>query len=1000
MKTLFLFRHIVLTAIVFIVLGFLFQRYIPIKTYANHYPVRCETDSSGNRLFCPDGRLYVNHCEYACGTSPNECWSEPSCNAPIDCRDTIDPTRPIDSTSAYSTYCDSLTPQGGNDSCGIKEVRCATENGTCFSYYDACPTPTPTPASTPTPTPIPPTPTPPPPTPTPAPGTLSCSISPSSVASDDIGACPSDKYCVRLDYNYQGNGTAVGWPVNQNWNFGDGISGTNNTTFTTYHRYSKSTSPTNFTASLRGTETTGSLRSASCSSRIDVPSIGGITSTPAPSVTPTPAPSCGSCVATEGLSCDSSTRGRCSVSGAACTIPAQPCGAVSVRFFNEDCVTVYSGPLRMGVLMDDREDANNGGDCNGWVQGGGNQLFYFENPPNPLYCSTSLNQCNPAHNHNEGSSRSACDYDPTGYHPFADPGYSLDTAYLSTPNAETVCSTYFGDGDSCAVLAGCGSATGSNCASGATDNPGSLPRCFSGSSSSYQIISQTSPNWQFEAGSISRCDGTILSARDVGRAFSISAPYGYESKVIRLCAQTGGCDNNGWNRYLNPSGFPNGGTVVKGFTGLVNGYENYWASQFEKPSGSETTLAYDVCLRVSLSRVFGTLFYAAGSSTYTPYQSPPDIRVLNLLGPAPSGYYNQSRYNQQTGSESDGTYAFSGLPNGNSTLRFSRPIGSNLQVTAVSINGGPQVAIPADTVFLGNLTADTQVDWYLTYNPDAWIQTRGGDVHSDTSISLPNAPVFNQGAPTCSLSSSANLDFVTATALVSTPVMSRTLVVNPAVCVIHPRAAFAPFYIPTYDDLFSLYYTQAKPLEGAGIIKHPAITGVDDHTQDDIPMTSGADHLYYIKKTNSSSPDGNLTLTDNISGTQTGVVFVEGNLTIGPIPGNRFTYGNANSGIVLVVKGDVNIDPAITQVNAVIITQGTIYTAATAGARCTGSSVTASQLTINGSLISLHPEKSIKFCRTLNDNSSPSEVVNYEVKYLVILRHLMSDTFHRWSEIP
>ena len=116
---------------------------------------------------------------------------------------------------------------------------------------------------------------------------------------------------------------------------------------------------------------------------------------------------------------------------------------------------------------------------------------------------------------------------------------------------------------------------------------------------------------------------------------------------------------------------------------------------------------------------------------------------------------------------------------------------------------------------------------------------------------------------------------------------------------------------------------------------------------------------------------------------------MEGNLTIGPIPGNRFTYGNANSGIVLVVKGDVNIDPAITQVDAVIITQGTIYTAATAGARCTGSSVTAPQLTINGSLISLHPEKSIKFCRTLNDNSSPSEIVNYEIIADEIVRTLV-----------
>src|SRR3989338_3415741 len=172
MKTLFLFRHIVLTAIVFIVLGFLFQKYIPIKTYAGHYPVRCPESGF---LTCPDGITeYINHCEYACGTSPNECWSEPSCNAEVDCRDTIRQT--IDSTSAYSTYCDSLTPQGRNDSCGIKEVRCATENGTCFSYYDACPTPTPTPAPTPTPTTPTPTPTPIPPTPTPVPGTPSCNL--------------------------------------------------------------------------------------------------------------------------------------------------------------------------------------------------------------------------------------------------------------------------------------------------------------------------------------------------------------------------------------------------------------------------------------------------------------------------------------------------------------------------------------------------------------------------------------------------------------------------------------------------------------------------------------------------------------------------------------------------------------------------------------------------------------------------------------------------------
>ncbi len=178
------------------------------------------------------------------------------------------------------------------------------------------------------------------------------------------------------------------------------------------------------------------------------------------------------------------------------------------------------------------------------------------------------------------------------------------------------------------------------------------------------------------------------------------------------------------------------------------------------------------------------------------------------------------------------------------------------------------------------------------------------------------------------------------------------------------------------------------------VTKYPTLEG--DKTQEDIPLTSAGDHIYHIT--------GNLTISSNISGNQTGVIFVDGNLNIGPIPSNKLQYGTANSGLVFVIKGDVNIDKDVTQVDAVIIAQGKIYTA---GATCSQlQPVTASQLVINGSLVSLNEANEIEFCRklgetgALKDSTDPAEIINHQVKYLVILRDLMSDTYQKWSEIP
>lgn len=206
-------------------------------------------------------------------------------------------------------------------------------------------------------------------------------------------------------------------------------------------------------------------------------------------------------------------------------------------------------------------------------------------------------------------------------------------------------------------------------------------------------------------------------------------------------------------------------------------------------------------------------------------------------------------------------------------------------------------------------------------------------------------------------------------------------------CVIDDKASFVSYKLPGYDDLKSIYYTQAK--SSSGITKHNPLTG--DKNESDIQLTIGKDHIYYITD--------NLTINGNISGggAQIGVIFVDKNLSI--------TQNiSSTAGLVFVVGGDINISQNIDTINAVLISQGKIYTA---GAGCGNSSVDKksdntpiSALTINGSLISLNSGKPIIFCRKLTDNSLlPAEKIVYQPKYLVILKDLFADTYQKWSEI-
>lgn len=242
---------------------------------------------------------------------------------------------------------------------------------------------------------------------------------------------------------------------------------------------------------------------------------------------------------------------------------------------------------------------------------------------------------------------------------------------------------------------------------------------------------------------------------------------------------------------------------------------------------------------------------------------------------------------------------------------------------------------------------------------------------------------------TCPISTSSN---TVVNGLVTAPYPGTNRIVSSSgACAIDPKTQFNTDVVPTFDSLKSLYYDRLKsPLISKNQATNPGLA-VTQNAINSIACLNYHDKVYSIQN------DLTITSTDGpIKGTQTKQVFVDGNLNIN----NNIVYGSAQSGLVFVVKGDVIIDRSVTQIDAVIISQGTIYTA---GKPCslplTTDPGTNTQLVINGSLISLDAVKPPRFCRKLADNTLPAELVNHQIKYLVILRNLFSENVQKWSEI-
>lgn len=209
-------------------------------------------------------------------------------------------------------------------------------------------------------------------------------------------------------------------------------------------------------------------------------------------------------------------------------------------------------------------------------------------------------------------------------------------------------------------------------------------------------------------------------------------------------------------------------------------------------------------------------------------------------------------------------------------------------------------------------------------------------------------------------------------------------------CITDPKASIPQFSIPTYNEMFSLYFSQSKlPSSGPHQQKF-TLTGDQTQTNNKNPVdlhTGSIDKLYHV--------EGDLIIPINIDVKNIGAVFVDGDLFIN----TNLSHTNNFKGLIFVVGGNVNIHPAVSGIDAFIITFGQ-FCSGWDGSSCTP---TDGKLTINGSVIDLSASPSTPplFVRgdSNNDSTHPGEEVVYQPKYLTILKDIFSKDLTLWKEV-
>lgn len=238
-------------------------------------------------------------------------------------------------------------------------------------------------------------------------------------------------------------------------------------------------------------------------------------------------------------------------------------------------------------------------------------------------------------------------------------------------------------------------------------------------------------------------------------------------------------------------------------------------------------------------------------------------------------------------------------------------------------------------------------------------------------------------------------------------------------CIADPKATIPQFSIMNYPEMKSLYFDQFPYSQYKKTMVDPT-SGSQINTDLNNPLYDSHPYrLYIVQNLSINSASDNIAIASPPG--KPVVIFVNGTLTFNAdFAGSGYGPGSdSRGGVVFIVAGDVNVNPAVDTINAVIITSGT-FCSAYDGIECPSSLITSSTLTINGSIVSLDgtsddngnglsspadpsddPPQPPKFVRNLalNNTTTPAEAVNFDPKYIVIFRDIFSRDLTIWNEI-
>ena len=129
-----------------------------------------------------------------------------------------------------------------------------------------------------------------------------------------------------------------------------------------------------------------------------------------------------------------------------------------------------------------------------------------------------------------------------------------------------------------------------------------------------------------------------------------------------------------------------------------------------------------------------------------------------------------------------------------------------------------------------------------------------------------------------------------------------------------------------------------------------------------------------------------------LSGTYSGdplIWFIKGNLTI---TGNVTNSAVDSNSLIIVASGDITINSAVTEVDAVMVSNGTIHT---------HGSVTdqGKPLAIYGAIYASNLDLSRRCDSSCSDLTTPSEVINYQPRYLNVLKDWLGTPSISWQEV-